>query len=61
MSARSTYHLISAALGLLLVLSVSSCRVSKKFTEGQTLLRANNVKFIQDKSLNERQKSHEDL
>jgi outer membrane protein assembly factor BamA len=43
------------------VLCNSGCKVTKNFTEGQTLLIRNKVKFISDKNIQERQKSHEDL
>ncbi|MCW3128425.1 MAG: outer membrane protein assembly complex, YaeT protein [Bacteroidetes bacterium] len=49
------------ALAGCLLLCGSGCRVSKNFTEGQTLLKRNVVKFINDKNVKERQKSHEDL
>lgn len=56
-----TYRFLIIAFAVCLLLSGSGCKVSKTFTEGQTLLRKNTVKFINDKSVKERQKSHEDL
>ena len=44
-----------------LLLSVSSCHVTKNFKEGESLLKSNKVVFINDKNKSEKSKSWEDL
>ncbi|MFN8277969.1 MAG: BamA/TamA family outer membrane protein [Chitinophagales bacterium] len=48
-------------MAAILLLSVSSCHVTKKFREGETLLVRNKVKFISAKKIPEQSKVWEDL
>lgn len=48
-------------LGALILVSVSGCRVTKNFTEGETLLRRIRIKVVNEQNIEQKQKASEDL
>jgi outer membrane protein assembly factor BamA len=56
-----TYKLLLYACCTCLLLWVSGCKVSKNFTEGQTLLKSNKVKFVSDQNKKIKQSGAADL
>jgi outer membrane protein assembly factor BamA len=56
-----TYQLLTIALGALLLASISGCKVTKNFTEGQSLLTGMKVRVVNDQNIAQRRRSTEDL
>ena len=56
-----TYQLLFIALGAILLVSVSGCKVTKNFTEDQTLLKRIKIKVVNEQNIQQRQKASEDL
>lgn len=56
-----TYQLFAIALGAILLISVSGCKVTKNFTEDQTLLKRIKIKVVNEQNIEQRQKASEDL
>ena len=56
-----TYQPLILALGALLLISISGCKVTKNFTDDQTLLTRIKIKVVNEQNVEQKQKASEDL
>jgi outer membrane protein assembly factor BamA len=56
-----TYQLLIVAFGLVLIASISGCKVTKSLNEQQSLLKKIRIKVVNDQNVEIKQKSVEDL